>query len=230
MSNQRDFDPEDRNVRVSAQYVPIAAEFMAKGDVLYCLNGFLVEPHPDGGVLIVATNSHVMAVIHDTDGFANGTWICEAPAGLVKACRMRRKRPNERAEHLHLVGSVGYVTSADFPEGGDPTEIGPCHLDVTHAPPIDGRFLDWRKAIPAAVQPVSRISANSQYLRLAEEAAKAGGIPIPHVNLFPSGEGGAYVMRVAHMPEFVALVMPMIEDDTTAIPGWLRPAEPKAAA
>lgn len=51
---------------VSGKLFSIVSTFSAKRDIRFYLNAVSIEPSPDGGCMLVATNGHVLAVIPDT--------------------------------------------------------------------------------------------------------------------------------------------------------------------
>lgn len=214
----------ERRISLSSKYIPAIAPFIAKQDVRYYLNGFRVEPHPEQGVLIIATNGHVLAVVHDTDGFTNGSYVCTLPANIVSACRKKN------ATRLYFVGDVGYVTSADVPLD-DVAIIGPFHIEVAHARAIDGTYPDWRRVI-SEPSGADQMCVQLEYLRYFETAAK-----LSHGNV--CGRHGfirayntknqATVVHIEGLPEFLGLVMPAQTYNQPAIPDWLCMPSKKAS-
>lgn len=57
--------------KVNPKFFHAISLFASKSDVRYYLEGVFIESNPKGGVNIVATNGHVMAVMHDPEGFAH---------------------------------------------------------------------------------------------------------------------------------------------------------------
>lgn len=90
-----------REVRVRAKHFAAAYVFASTEETRYYLNGVLVEPHPDGGVLLVATDGHRMVAIKDDEGETNGTWICAAPSEITAVCRKRAKMLYRAPGHIH---------------------------------------------------------------------------------------------------------------------------------
>lgn len=150
----------DRRVVVNSWKFAAAHLFASRDRMRFYLRGVLVEPHKDGGVIMAATDGHRLLVIRDQEGSASATFICTAPAAILKACvqkprSIRFGRDFAQAKHLHFIGHTAYVTSKQFTDSADAIrdvrEIGPMHLAVAHAPAIDGDFPDWRRVIPSSV-------------------------------------------------------------------------------
>jgi hypothetical protein len=229
----------ERDVTITSKYVPILAEFMGKNDIRYYLNGIYVEPHPQGGIVLIATDGHAMVLIHDVEGKSNGSYINALPASIVSACTPRGfKDISKNAQVLRLVGNAGYVMSV---KDGDPTDIGRWHLHTAYCEIIDGKFPDWKKIIPRDLKPADRIEVNSIYLNRITKAAKVSSWLSP-ITVFANGsnsnkDAGAMLVRIESMPELFVIVMPMRIDDKAAlkspVPEWVpcsSDPEVKAAA
>lgn len=77
-------------IKFDNQYLVMLAEFAAKQDIHYYLNGFHVKPHPVKGVILTATDGHCLVTIHDKDGFADGNYIFPISKGLLAASKLKR--------------------------------------------------------------------------------------------------------------------------------------------
>ncbi|RCK40460.1 hypothetical protein [Thalassospira xiamenensis] len=65
MTNPNNLIPGNRRITVSAKHFYAAWQFVSTEKTRYYLNGVYIEPHKDGGVLLIATDGHSMAVIRD---------------------------------------------------------------------------------------------------------------------------------------------------------------------
>lgn len=223
----------DRRISVSAQKAALILPFVSTDNIRYYLGGLFIEPHPKGGVLMVATDGRRLAAIHDPDGEADGGWICPVPKVLAAACRRQNKKyPKDNAGMLHFIGDAGYVTAANFPPESVGTDmaarLGPLHLASAWAPPIDGRYPDWRRVVPAwpLEQDFSEpIGFSGKLLSAFSVAAKAAGYSNAATVFYPPGKQGAMIVRLPHVPDFLGLLMPMaVYEDTfepDGLPGWL---------
>jgi DNA polymerase III beta subunit, central domain len=130
---------------VSASAVRAVASCMAKCDIRYYLNGFYVEPHIDG-VIIVATDGHKMLAIIDRTGHAERSVICGLPKLIKKAMPRRAMFDDGSSHRLKLI-----KTQTDDHQGliltGPNKEPIATSLEK-HL--INGAFPDWRKVFAAA--------------------------------------------------------------------------------
>ena len=79
-------------IDVNAMLFKAARECQSSEETRYYLGGVYVQPHPERGALLVATDGHRLIAIHDETG------ICEKPAIVRTIVRMRKQDPNDRAE------------------------------------------------------------------------------------------------------------------------------------
>ena len=176
-----------RHVRVRAKHFAAAYLFASTEETRYYLNGVLVEPHPDGGVLLVATDGHRMVAIRDEEGETNGSWICAAPREIMALCRKRAKQFGSAPGHIHFVDTSAFVTAVSFcpdrdknQEWGDPTKIDKHHLGIAYAPAIDGTYPNWRVVFRMSepTETPSYTELNGEYLADFSRAAKilSGGM------------------------------------------------------
>jgi DNA polymerase III sliding clamp (beta) subunit (PCNA family) len=210
-----------REIKITAKYIPLLAEFMAKQDIRYYLNALQVEPHPEGGILLITTDGHTMAIVHDKDGTTNGEWLCELPPKIIRACAKPGSRNDlfSKPKHLHFVGNVAHVMSQD----GDPNEIGLMHLETAFCKIVDGKYPDWRKVMPKKPKGLKRTCVNINYLARLQRISKFSETRYAEgVHLFQEDLRGVIVARPVELPEVMVLVMPMHDDkNAPAIPDWL---------
>ena len=122
----------------------------------YYLTGVYVEPHPDGGALMVGTEGRAMLVAHDPDGVA--------PAPTIVKLTLPEEPARDRAdccdEYCALTPVSYSAVRLNFalPQKGP----GIAHFlrkddSWRHAivERIDGRFPDWRKVFdsPKKIEP-----------------------------------------------------------------------------
>jgi hypothetical protein len=216
-----DMDATKREIKITAKYIPMLAEFMAKQDIRWYLNALQVEPHPDGGLLLIATDGHTMAIVHDKEGTTNGEWLCELPTKIIRACAKRGSKNDifSKPKHLHFVGNVAHVMSME----GDPNEIGLMHLETAFCKVVEGQYPNWRKVVPKEVDQCGKTTVNSEYLARLNRVSKidnslwSGG-----VSLFQQGSSGVILARPSMVPEMLVLIMPMRDEQIpSAIPEWL---------
>lgn len=202
----------DRRVRISAELAAMMLPFISSEEPRYYLQGIHVEPHHDEGVLLVATDGHRMAIIHDKGGETNGNWICEVPRLL----RKELVATHDTSASLHFIGHGAYLTGFSF--DGDPKDVGEDHLIALGAPPIDGKFVDWRRVVPDTLPSGDVSCFNAGYISdFAEVARRRQGVAI---TIYADGAGPAVVL-VQNVPEFLGALMPMTKKNMpAAMPDW----------
>jgi DNA polymerase-3 subunit beta len=230
-------NPETRRITVQAKYFLAAWQFISTHESRHFLRGVHVEPHPDGGALLVATNGHILCAIHDeTAKIGDGeSWICFAPQSIRTALNKRD------AGHLHFVGNSAYVTTQDWTKrqgatGQSPAILTEHHIAVSWAPPIDATYPQWRASLPAThTTPTGEIAINGDLIARITKAAKLVSDPKqpPILNWFtPATPCHPVIIRTDRNDSFFAVIMPMSgRDNNAAYPGWLpAPASAQAAA
>ncbi|OSQ34293.1 hypothetical protein, partial [Thalassospira sp. MCCC 1A01428] len=207
--------------------------FISTDESRHFLRGVHVEPHPDGGALLVATNGHIICAVHDeTAKIGDGeSWICFAPQSIRTALNKRD------AGHLHFVGNSAYVTTQDWTKRQGATGQSPAiptehHIAVSWAPPIDATYPQWRKALPAThTTPTGEIAINGDNIVRLTKAVKmvADYKQSPILNWFtPATPGHPVIVRTEINDRLFAAIMPMRgRDNNTAYPAWL--PEPETA-
>lgn len=192
--------------KFQARYLPMIAPFMASNDILFYLNGFLIE-RAKKGVYIVATNGHIMAVVHDADGVLEGTdrLIVRRDAGLVSACK-----PKKIAIPNMVIVQDGRVSVApDF--GCERTDLekyvmpGNCFLE--------GKFPEWQKVLPnfAELKPgLSSACVSPEYIGIFEKVEKQAESRLNIVRFWQRTDPNAViVVQLPSIPEFLGMVMPV---------------------
>lgn len=229
---------EARRVRVDAKKFAATWNFVSAEPTRYYLNGVYIEPHVNGGVLMVATDGHTLAAIYDREGEANGQYICPVPPRMVRAARSgRRKLPLDTPQHLHFVGHAAYLTGQHGTDDFNPEAIGPAHIDIAYAPAIDATFPDWRRVIPKFLNDVWK-SKEGGYLftlngelisRVSDSVRLLSRTKVAPLSFY-LGEHesqGPIMVRSGDAPDFFGLIMPM-RGEPSAPPYWLENKETAA--
>lgn len=197
-------DNKATSVTVSASLLRAALTFAGTRDVRYYLNGVLVEPMPDGnGVLLIATDGHRLAVLHDPAGNADG-WAIVA----------RHKLPTLRK------ADAGGLATFDGARGTYP---GGTSLPVEF---IDGRFPDWRAVIPnVTAESLAPGSFNAAYLGDLEAVGKGYGVPTPFAAIYACGDRSALV-RFGSLPALVVLMPCRDQESAPELPAFMAAGTP----
>ena len=216
--------------RVNPKYFAAITLFMAKQDVRYYLNGVSVEPHPDGGVLLVATDGHRIGVLHDPDGWCESKFIVgNISKALLLACKAKvRKTDLHEAPAALWIGETGslvvslpVVAKGETAAHEEPADaFGPLVRFMCKTSIVDGKFPDWRRTcIQKRLTTFEEFpGVNSEYLfdvSLAQNiilGAPRRGLGYRGIKMEVTGQRSTIVVRVEDgelHDRFFVLVMPM---------------------
>lgn len=201
------------------------APFRAEKDVRYYLDGIYVEPHPEGGAVLVATNGHVMAVIRSHNAIVQQPCIVKWTKALdVAASKGLRRYPDTR---LHIETERGHARIMD---------PGEAYIEPGSAT-IDGRYPEWRKVIPAELAPGLPGCYQSKYLelimgiRISGMTARREGVNFFHATKPADAAIAVAVARYTAVPDMLVVLMPMANKAAiSALPAWLATAIPQEKA
>lgn len=191
---------------ISSRYLPIMALFAAKDDTRPCLKGVHVCPAPAhlGGIYLVASNGHAMAVIHDKNGTIEGAdrmTFCLTKE-LVATCEKKSKLP-----HKVLITGYRLTVVPDFDLIGTDTEAyvipGRALIDKTDYP-------NWRNALPdfAALKPGMASTLQAKYLAIFSKISPKNG-DLSGVRLWHQHTNGMAIAQVTTIHELLVMVMDM---------------------
>ena len=212
---------------IDLDYLRGANTLAATGDVRYYLNGVLIEKR-GADVFYVATDGCVLGVFHQAldpgdDGEEDFEII--VPADTARQCQCSTPP---------ILGVLGRGPSS-------------CTIDGARAgrlsfTPIQGRFPDWRRVIPAKWrpdherQPRDRGPAQfnpdlvARLKRAVEIGFATGKKKAPTVTLAHYGPAYAALAMVADSDSFVGAIMPLRAEPRTEVPAWARSPVSAAAA
>jgi hypothetical protein len=126
-------------LRFSADLFRIAFTCTSNEETRYYLRGVFVEPHPQGGVTLTATDGHRLVCIRDEKGHADESAILNLKDGL-KACRSKRNETR-----VVIVDGADARIVAEYENAS-----GSLPIAAAYGVRIDGSFPDYRRVIPAA--------------------------------------------------------------------------------
>lgn len=212
--------------RVNPRYFAGIERFAAAKDVRFYLCGVFIEPHPHGGVTIVATDGHIMAAAYDPEGWcAEPIIVGDITRPLLSACK-KRGLPSARAEQLWIAKDCAVVSSSAETEP-PPAPFGEAALHSSKISIIDGQFPDWRRVMPndRTVRPAEFPAVNGRYLATVSEAVQImadthRSLNVNSIRLYPDGDSLSVVVRSLDLDladRFVALVMPVQADKLYAV-------------
>lgn len=215
MSTTNDATPP---VIFPARAFAFVAPFRAEHDIRYYLNGFAVEPHPEGGVIVAATNGHQLAVAYCKNGRADRRRIFTCTKALVAAAKKPRAAliglKNNRLTVINAPAGTELEEWVDvdglesFIQSGDPN--------------ITGTFPDVARVIPrdaGSLEEGLRGVLNARYVQAIGNAALfAGGRKFAGCQHWTKRESGIVLTRFPTEPGFLVLTMPMRDDGISGAP------------
>ena len=178
----------------------------AKQDIRYYLNGVSVDARANGDVVLVATDGHRLlaypVAVDNIEALAPGEYII--PRETLEAVKPAK------AGRITLPIHIDITTAPDTP---DPERVGvtikgKTSITVTGATsavtaPIDGKFPDWRRIVPASTSG-ELAQFNADYVSGFGDVCKLlGGSYGPYIN----HNGGAPAV-VTNLPGALGLIMP----------------------
>lgn len=184
---------------IDARYYREAGAFVTKEQSRYTLCAICLEPHPENGVVIIATDGHTMAIFHDAEG------KCDEPFNLFWREWVSSVCLDGRVLVVNEDHSVD-VIKAQRHRGEYKETAEARFLDlIADAPDI--RFPSWRPVIPDQSTTL-RLSLNFRYLE-ACSLSGTGGTP---VELFVKDNESQIVVTAYGRDDFVGIVMPCTHD------------------
>ena len=185
-------------MNVSARLLRAVALAQSTEESRYYLCGVHVEPHPDGGVILVATNGHVMTVARDPDG----TCDAEAIYPITKKALADLKGKADRA-----VIADGMLTILDQCGGV---------LGMHVAAPIDGTFPEWRRVLSEMSDNTETQAFVVEYLDRLNQTAKTLGALIYTI----CHRSTPALVKYAEIHEVFSAIMPCRSDGDSCLPSW----------
>jgi hypothetical protein len=199
----------------------------------YYLNGILVEPHKDGGIVLIATDGSIMVTLHDSQGYAEGPsqiWKYRDFAPIIKtkvaaASKGNRELANLRYEQQGNAFKVALgFDSAPALQAmafGDLAYIG-------DQAAIDGTFPQYQRVIARLGAKRTGASFNAQVVgQISKFAQELSGYKTARIGFDLLDEGGPGAFRVELPSEgldAIGTIMPVtMKDDPgmSSYPAWL---------
>lgn len=180
-----------------------------RDDPRFYLCGVHCEPHPAGGVLLVATDNHRLICVHDADGTCLKPITVLLDKPLLAACGKTRSA-NPRLK-------VGLKGDAVLDEGAIERKQDSCSVEAIYP--------DWRRCVAQAKFEGATASYNARYVAsMRGIGAALGQTESPSLRIVGGdGKGGAALVLWPHFPGAFALLMPMRADVGDRIPKSLDP-------
>lgn len=198
---------------INGKYARLIQPFVSKEPTRFYLNGFYVEPHKEGA-LIVATDGHKMGIFHDKDAICDEPGIVKLSPFMLSALRERGKGVVKGKRDLVVDGTVSnnlaYVVLADRERSVQHSVAAQGNVL------IDGTFPDYRRVVPDPKGATCMPTFNPAHL-----SAFAFGHGRGEGGLTIKSDGPAEPALVRHFryPEFIGVLMPMRADELPS-PEW----------
>lgn len=206
-------------IQVAASLFRAASEFQSKEEVRYYINGVYVQPHPDGGAVMVGTDGHRMLVAHDKEG------VCTKPA--IVQLEAAAYQPLGKDPELKLcVGADGIATCG--------------HYRSVKNTFIDGTFPDWARVVKPVVELAKKrfhgkpqfepASFNAKYISGIRKVTKALGEEGVAVRIVTFASAEPALLLIPSRSDVFGVLMPMLAECDPAVPAFMRSIlEPKPA-
>lgn len=195
----------------------------AKQDVRYYLKGVCIDARQNGDVVLVTTDGHRLlaypVAVDAIEALAPGEYII--PREALEAVKPAK------AGRTMLPIIIDIVTAPDQPdpERAGVTIKGKTSITVTGATstvtaPIDGKYPDWRRVMPASASG-EVAQYQTEYIDGFGTIAQLMGAKYgPYIN-----HNGSSAAPVTNLGAALGVIMPMrIDDDVrfTGLPAWAR--------
>lgn len=193
----------------------------SRDETRYYLAGVHVEPCPEGGVLMVTTDGHRLAVFHDEDGVA--------PRHGIFSTKSKIARTPAKAAGPHRI-----AFDADDKKGGEHSaiiyDLG-APVDVALVTEIDGTFPEWRRIYPNGPEkgfvPSGFNAFDFDHLGVVRKSSiRAFGRDATSFDIIETSKGGPLsIIPNSHTHAARFLVMPMRGSSQDQYPSWIEPAK-----
>ncbi|WP_159275218.1 hypothetical protein [Variovorax boronicumulans] len=216
--------------RFEARHIAHLAPFMARNDIRYYLCGLCIEKAEQGGVYLITTDGHSMAVVYDATGMIEGTdrVVIAMPTALVAAAK--RAKPIAGLPQQVLLTGKRVRIALDF----DCSDAGESYVQAGDSL-VEGKFPSWRAVTPefdklkrGAFTGAEGVNA----VYLARCAKLVSNKRFCGLSFWQAEPRKAVVIQADAVPEMFVIIMPMMGDADDVQRGKFTPfvGRPKAKA
>lgn len=203
-------------LNITSRFVAAIAQFKATSDIRYYLMGVYVEPIPTGGVLIVGTNGHALAVWRDLSGEIERPAILRVGRPLLTACAGKGKRLQIADDRLVVVDTKGLELYAQNKYSNKPGDWA-----------IEAKYPDFRKVLKNGHSGLPMDPVNPALMALVSKAIDIGGSVHKGVSLTQAEPMGAITVLCNEESDFIAAIMPL-RGQSIGYPDWVKAEIPTA--
>lgn len=206
--------------KFQACYLPVLAEFAAKQDVRYYLNGFYIEPAcPSvGGCYLIATDGHTVVVIHDPKAEAAAAGIYQVPYRLLDYVGKQKNKTAKAVGAIQMLHLDGRMATLSLGEVFSEHDIAAASKQVEGKYPEIRRVLgfDW-----ANLEKPDFISVNPAYLARLKKVAQLDGKDIDRPVQIRKSAGSALICMPTLLDHKAFVVIMGMRDEAKGEPEWM---------
>jgi len=166
--------------------------------------GVRVEPHKDGGTILIATDGHCAVVIRDVKGFASEAFTLALPKALLKECKPSRSDQDPVIWIGEGVAKLKGLETSDWL--------------------IDMAFPDWRRIVPQTTPDMGCMASFDNRV-LSRLAGALSADKVQTLVLKGTSDTDAHIV-FGTLADAFGVAMPMrvansIRDNDFSLPAWL---------
>lgn len=236
---------------VSADLFRRAQMAVSKEETRYYLNGVHVSPAAGGGAVLTATDGTMLISMHDPDAYISGEAMVMLNKLMLRALAVSGSLIEQRLVAVRVLKGHtkprAFVVDQRRPANGDGVQSAHLAARSVFDDPdsrvraaqfstltIDGNFPDWRRVLPAELDPASPIGAvdNCKLVVIAKALTTRGITTFRMTAAKDNPRNSPIVVTGSSAVRGFAILMPLREDapDNVAVPAWaLSPPAAKAA-
>ena len=206
-------------IKFQAKYLKILYPFMAQGDIRYYLNAIHIEPHPDGGAILVATNGHMMMVIRDIEAVCTEKQTFKLNRDALRYCAVRKgcgKTPvvliNPITERLTI-----YDVEELYIQPGKCLSLLP-KSGYPNYKKVIPKFSDLKTGFADVV--CSRYIVEAAKIAFGRKSYREG------IRFWQAAKSGSIAVEFPFMPELLGIIMPRHEDCNPLV-HWVKNFAPR---
>lgn len=198
-------------IEVNAVLFRAANEFTSNEDTRYYLQGVYVQPHPEKGALLTATDGHRLICIHDETGECSEAAIVIVESNLA-GIKIDKKKP-DAIPRLRL-DADGHVIVGTY------RSLESAIIDATY-PDYARVLLPVVKALQKGV--FAPASFRHDYLLGFSRVADTIGSDKKAIRLISTAESEPALILFEGAPHAFGILMPMRANCQNGMPAWMRP-------
>ena len=219
-------------IKVDAGLFRIVHTTVSTEETRYYLNGVCIEPYPDGGALLIATDGHRLLAAHDPQAVCSEVAIINIPKHALAQCK-RPKLVDRRELVIDVQNALATINDVKPADAGAAEPIAEM-VAAYQANVIDGTFPDWRSVVPPAFEDKLKAGAsafNGAYLKvfgaLTADLNKHFDRSSASLHLALTDGHSPVVVRWSGIDTVFGVIMPMRDDVRGFLPAFMT-AQPEA--